>query len=467
MDLKVLKWQMLRGSLMRRMIIKAFALGSAVLVFSVIQIAHEAGKMEPILLNFDECPFNFGSSQYYNVSEFSSPLSVLAFSLFGGNGMLSKDGENLAKNVFRELMGKNLLDPNSRTLCVGEGSASAVLALRELGFPHAVGVGSHPSFSLLKRRFVCELEFEDNSFDFVFSRALDRVSVPALLVLEIERVLQPGGVGALLVGTHDFYSGSLIRSATPVSLYLKSSDIIHVCGVGSYALVIFKKRFGSVALFEQIQLPNECPAITNNRPFMKFIEPLPDEKSLHTDRKVSYLPEFLNVSTRNRLIYINVGAKESTNLSITELFRPYSSIRDRAFSVFLIDHNTSVLSSHVKTPGITFIYHPGLAEENAAPELDSDEYLSAPTDEEGFDFAQWFKETVEDDDFVVLRINARTAKLNFLGELFKTGAICLVDELFLHCSETLDCNDAICGDCMNLFKSLRNSGVFVHQWLGD
>ncbi|KAL3530581.1 hypothetical protein ACH5RR_009903 [Cinchona calisaya] len=467
MDLKVLKWQMLRGTFMRRMIVKAFALGSAMLVFSIIQMAHEAGKMEPILLNFDECPLNFGSKLNDNVSEFSNPLSVIGIYLFGGFRMLSKDGENLAKNVFKELMGKNLLDPNSKTLCVGEGSASAVLALRELGFPLAVGVSSHPSFSLLKRRFVCELDFEDNSFDFVFSRALDRVSVPALLVLEIERVLLPGGIGAMLVGARDFYSGSLIRSATPVSLYLKSSDIIHVCGVGSNALVIFKKRFENAALFELFQLPNECPAITNNKPFMKFIEPLVDEKSLHTTRDVSYLPKLLDISKRNRLIYVNVGAGDSTNFSTAELFRPYSSLRDRAFSVFLIDHNTSVLSSHVKNPGITFIYHPGLAEENAAPELNLDEYLSAPLDNEGFDFIHWFKETVEDDDFVVLRINTRIVKLNILGELFKTGAICLVDELFLHCSETSDCKGAICGDCMSLFKSLRNSGVFVHQWLGD
>lgn len=467
MDLKVLKWQMLRGTLMKRMLVKAFALGSAMLVLSIIQMTHDARKMEPDLLNLDACPLNFGSSEYYNVSEFSNPLSIIGFSLYGGFRMLSKESENLANNVFNELMGKNLLDPNSKTLCVGEGSASAVVALRELGFRHAVAVGSHPSFSLLKQRYVCELDFADNSFDFVFSRALDRVSVPALLVLEIERVLRAGGIGAMLVGAHDFYSGSLIRSATPVSLYLKSSDIIHVCGVGSNALVIFKKRFENAAFFELYQLPNECPAITNNKPFMKFIEPLKDEKSLHAKREVSYLPKFLNTSTRNRLIYINVGADKSTNLSIYELFKPYSSFGDRAFSVFLIDHNTSVLSSHVKTPGITFVYHPGLAEENAAPELDSDEYLSAPMDTEEFDFARWFKETVEDDDFVVLRINTRTLKLNILGELFKTGVICHVDELFLQCSESLDCKGAICEDCMSIFRSLRNSGVFVHQWLGN
>ncbi|CAI9105107.1 OLC1v1003962C1 [Oldenlandia corymbosa var. corymbosa] len=468
MDFKVLKWQMLHGSFMRRLILRTFAFGSAMLVFSLIQIAHEARTFEPLELNFDECPLNFGSNPYDNGTEFSNPLSFLRYSLLGGFRMPSKENEKLAKNVFEELMGKNLLDPNSKTLCIGDSSATAVAVLRDLGFTHAVSVGSHPTFSLLKRKYVCELDFEDDSFDFVYSRALDTVPVPALLVLEIERILRPGGIGAMLVGARDFHTGSLIRSATPVSLFLKSSDIVYVCGVGPNALVIFKKRFENAGYFERFQLPNDCPAIKKNKPFMKFIEPLVDKKSLHTTREVSYLPKYLDISSRNRMIYVNVGAEESTKFNLSQLSQPYDSIHPRAFSVYMIDHNISVLSSHVKNPGITFIYHPGLAEEDATAELDSDEYLGAPLDEGGFDFIDWFKDTVEDDDFVVLRINARTVKLNILGELFQSGAICHVDELFLHCPENDECKGgAFCGDCLSLFKDLRNSGVFVHQWFGE
>ncbi|CBI16304.3 unnamed protein product, partial [Vitis vinifera] len=103
---------------------------------------------------------------------------------------------------------------------------------------------------------------------------------------------------------------------------------------------------------------------------------------------------------------------------------------------------------------------------NAISRPVSDEDLSMPLYAEGFDFVHWFKETVVAGDFVVLMMNAREVELKLLFELFKSGAICLVDEIFLHCSEGVDCNTATCKDCMTLFKGLRNSGVFVHQWWG-
>nr|DAD20172.1 TPA_asm: hypothetical protein HUJ06_021635 [Nelumbo nucifera] len=96
---------------------------------------------------------------------------------------------------------------DAKALCVGEGSDLVVSTLRELGFLDALGVERHLFFSLMRKSFTYKLEFKDNSFDFVFSRALDRVSVPALLVFDIERVLRPGGVGSVLV---DITSSTLV-----------------------------------------------------------------------------------------------------------------------------------------------------------------------------------------------------------------------------------------------------------------
>lgn len=482
MDFNILKFQILRGSFMRRLLFKAFAFGSAMLVFSILHIAHEV-KMESPMLSTEKCPLDFGSNSCdNNVTKLSNPLSFWV-SLFGVYPMGCKDNEKLTRDVFEELLRKNLLSTNATALCVGAGSASAVSALGELGFSNALGLTRHPFFSLLRRRFVYELDYADGHFDFVFSRALDRVSVPALLVLEVERVLRPGGIGAMLVGGRELYSGSLIRSATSISSFLKSSDIVHVCGIGSHTVVIFKKRFNDNGVFGNFKLPDDCPAIKNNKPFMKFIEPIVEEKFLKMEMEISYLSKFMNISSRNRLIYVNVGVEESTNLNVSELFKPYNSMLDHVFSVYLIDHNASVLSSHVRNPGITFIYHPDLAEYHSPQETNpdeyltapgdddnydnSDEYLSAPWDDVGFDFIHWFKETVADDDFVVLRVNGRSVNYNIIGELFRTGVLCHVDELFLHCSDNVDCRGSICGHCMALLQSLRNNGVFVHQWLGD
>lgn len=380
----------------------------AVIVLYLTAMAREARVIEPLTAISDECPFGLSS--------------------------------NLNKAVFEALMEKNFLRSDARVLCVGERSASALLALRHLGFFNAFGVDRHPFLSLVKRRFVYELSFEDNYFDFVLSEALDRVSIPALLVLEMERVLRPGGTGAMLVA-----------APTTATGFLKSSDVVYVCRVGSFNLVVFKKRPESFASFEHFQLPASCPCLENNRPFMKNIEPL--------GQQPSYLPDSMNISSRNRLIYINLGAGEYAKASVAKMSKPYCSNHHEAFEVFIIDHKTSVLSSFVMDPGINFVYHPALAGDAVSPEVSSDEFLSAPMDEEGFDFVRWFKETVSEGDFVVLMMKAKLVELNILVELFESGAICHVDELFLRCSAG--------GDCTNLFKSLRKSGVYVHEWLGD
>ncbi|KAG8387692.1 hypothetical protein BUALT_Bualt02G0047700 [Buddleja alternifolia] len=243
-----------------------------------------------------------------------------------------------------------------------------------------------------KRGFVYELNFEDNHFDFVFSGDLDHVSVPSLLVLEIERVLRPGGTGAMLVGGHQLYSGGLVGSVTPIASFLKSSDIVHICRVGFFTLVIFKKRLENFASFEHFQLPTNCPSMAKNKPVMKCIEPLADKNPSRFDSdKLSYLPKFMNISSRNKLVYINVGAGEFAKTSIAKMSKPYCSDHHSGFDVYVIDHKTNVLTSYVTDPGINFIYHPALVGENHAQEISPDEYFSAPWDEEGFDFVRWFK----------------------------------------------------------------------------
>ena len=91
-----------------------------------------------------------------------------------------KENVNLTIHVVRELVGMKLLKYNAKALCIGEGSAATVLTLQDLGFSNAGGVYRHRFFSLKSKQFVHELDFADNSFDFVLSRDVDKVSVPPL-----------------------------------------------------------------------------------------------------------------------------------------------------------------------------------------------------------------------------------------------------------------------------------------------
>ncbi|KAK1398449.1 hypothetical protein POM88_008312 [Heracleum sosnowskyi] len=354
MDFKVLKWQILRGSLAKRLFVRALLFTLAMVIISFVQMGNDIRKGELVLVESGDCGLDFiVSDSDVNVTGFWKPVSASVFGFLGGS-VRKRESKDLSRSVFKEFMGKKMLEIGARALCVGEGSDLNALLLQEMGLSDALGVRSHPFFSLWKKRFVYELGFEDNYFDFVFSRDLDRVSVPALLVLEIERVLRPGGIGAMLIG-------------------------------------------------------------------------------------------------------------ELVNSSITEILEPNYHVPLQALDMYVLDHNASALSLYVQKAGITFVYHPDLVG-YTVPGLVSDEELSAPREVDEFEFIHWFKETITEGDFVVLMMNARAAELKILFELFESEAICHVDELFLQCSDTADCKDSVCGDCRSLFKGLRNSGVFSHQW---
>ncbi|TQD70279.1 hypothetical protein C1H46_044186 [Malus baccata] len=275
------------------------------------------------------------------------------------------------------------------------------------------------------------------------------------------------GKTAMLVGSSVSSPNSLIRSATPISSLLKSSSVVHVNYVNNFTLVVFKKNYDNAGLFEQYHLPADCPSLTSNRPFIGKMERLVKEKPVEYGKRFAYLPNFVDVSSKRRLVYIDIGAAAHLNANVTNWFLPSYPIERKDFNVYFVDHNTSVLLSYVKKPGITFVYHPGLAGIKPQVNVPIDGITDPYVGDEGFDFLVWFKETVGFADFVVLKMNAGNVELKFLTELFESGAICFVDELFLHCSGQVDAGGEMPVDCMDIFGSLRSSGVFVHQWWGD
>uniref|UniRef100_A0A7N0R8M2 Methyltransferase type 11 domain-containing protein n=1 Tax=Kalanchoe fedtschenkoi TaxID=63787 RepID=A0A7N0R8M2_KALFE len=464
-DLKGLKWQILHGYVARNLVLRGLLFISAM---GIIPLMCRNG--EPFGAYFDK---NCTSGAVYGSAEDGAVLLsgvmkyvyVLSYPIIGMRNC--ERNENVTLGVFQDLMTDGLVDNGTRAVCVGEGSASAVASLKRLGVTDAFSVYREPFFSPLRGGYVYELELDDNSYDFVFSRALDRISVPALLVLEIERILRPGGVGCMLVESQ--YLGGLIRSATPVSAFLKSSDVLNVRAVGiSYTLVSFKKRFNHVASLQHYRLPEECQSVMNNQPVLEYLEPIVDASAgqLQSSPRVSYLPEYMNVSSRNRLIYINVGAGEFVNSSIHNWLKRSYPTYSKSHHVYVIDHNVTALTSYVNSPGISFIYDPLLSGNVTSDNSYAVGELGEPVDDEGFDFIYWFKETVAPGDLVVMAMNAAEMELKLLLQLYESGDICRVDELFLRCSPSVHCKSDACGDCSELFQSLRNSGVYGHQWFG-
>ncbi|KAK4272883.1 hypothetical protein QN277_021377 [Acacia crassicarpa] len=469
MDTRTLIFHIINGSAVRRVLFRAFLLASALSIVSLVRVPSnlDLGALAPI--TYEDCVADSDSANVtLTQGSYLFPSRLLNTVWGSFDSTNCKQDVNLTVAVVTELMGKQLLDCNAKSLCIGEGASMAASAMQQLGFSSVHGVHKHRFFSLKQKKIVYELHFQDSSFDFVFARDLDKVSVPALLVLEVERVLKPGGIGALLVGASRSNPNDLIKSAAPVSSLLRSSSVVHVGHINQLNLVVFKKKSDNSSASNKYRLTADCPNFSLNKPLMQLLETLVEERPPpEFVERISYLPKFVDVSTRKRMVYIDIGVGKPLNSNVTDWFLPSYPIDQKAFNVYFVHYNTSILLSYVKRPGITFIYHPGLAGDVAA-KLNIDGEVDPYVGEEEFDFLAWFKETVQFADFVVLKMNAREVELKFLSDLLESGVICFVDEMFLGCPDSEDGkNMEAKKSCMDMYKGLRSSGVYVHQWWGN
>ncbi|KAK7267660.1 hypothetical protein RIF29_20338 [Crotalaria pallida] len=455
MDSKGFNFHTLNGSIAKRAFFRALFLASAV---SLVSLFHFLPSVDLASLTpktyVDDCLSDTSHSRSENIT--LTPGSYLFQSrvlntFWGSFDALSCSTHlNLTLGIVKQLMSKRFLTCEAKSLCLGQGSSVAVSAMQQLGFSSVSSVHKHSFFSIKQKKIVYELRYLDCSFDFVFSKDLDKVSVPTSLVFEVERILKPGGIGALLVGPAD---GS-------VSSLLRSSSVVHVDHVNELSLVVFKKRSESRrSLFYNLN-PSKCASFTFTKPLIELMEPLVEETTppFEYEKRISYFPKFVDFSTRKRLVYIDVGVGELLNANVTDWFLPFYPIDQKAFSVYFVHHNASIMLSHVKKPGVTFVYHPGLAGNMLDPLV---------VGEEEFDFLTWFKETVKYADFVVLKMNAGNVEMKHMVDLVESGAICSIDEMFLSCSDDGDGNGKSLirkERCMDIYKGLRSSGVYVHQW---
>ncbi|KAE8702500.1 putative protein binding protein [Hibiscus syriacus] len=286
MDFKAPKPIIFQGSLRRRVLVRAFMLAAALSIVPSLQMISGSGPDILYTLSTSAgCAIRPGSS-----SSNVFPGKFLFSKVWGSFGSVQcEQNMNLITSVVKELMEKQMLSYTAKALCVDEGSMSAVMALRDLGFSDVTGVYMHP-FSLKHKKFTHDLDYHDNSYDFVISRDRNKVSGPAILVLENERVLKPGGIGSMLVGPSGLDPTSLIRSVTPVSSLLKASTVVHVDYVDNFTLIVFKKKLENASYFEQYRLPADCPSMANSEDILDNIEPLSEEKPVWFGTSIAYLP---------------------------------------------------------------------------------------------------------------------------------------------------------------------------------
>ena len=88
----------------------------------------------------------------------------------------------------------SILNSDTKALCLGARTGQEVVALKELGVEDSVGIDIVPQEPNVTLGDVHNLEFEDDSFDFVYTNILDHSIDPRKMLNEAERVLKPTGL---------------------------------------------------------------------------------------------------------------------------------------------------------------------------------------------------------------------------------------------------------------------------------
>lgn len=99
-------------------------------------------------------------------------------------------------NGFKQEFNKlsSFLTSDKKCLCLGARTGQEVVALKEMGINEVIGIDIVPHEPYVIKGDIHNLEFEDETFDFVYTNIIDHSIDPKKMVSEIERVLKNDGI---------------------------------------------------------------------------------------------------------------------------------------------------------------------------------------------------------------------------------------------------------------------------------
>ncbi|GKV22075.1 hypothetical protein SLEP1_g31975 [Rubroshorea leprosula] len=421
---------------------------------------------------------------------------------------------NYYSSVFQDLISQGYLSPNSKSLCVETPSGQEVFALKEIGVKNSIGIFKKASKPLVISGEGHRIPFANNTFDFIFSGGarLDKSAWPSEFAFEITRTLKPEGFLVAHVKAKDKYSFNSFLD------FFDSCELVkmrHIDGFDSslpYIREIVMKKKGEIPEHGDNNpggdSDNECTVPEHKRDLIRNAEPLITEEPLkpwitlkRNIQNIKYLPSMVDISFRSRYVYVDVGAR-SYGSSIGSWFRKQYPKQNRTFGIYAIEADRTFHEEYALKKKVTLLpyaawirnetlsfevnsdpTHPGLEDVKdkgrgmgrIQPKMSTGYVVDGEVDEiQGFDFAEWLKNTVTEKDFVVMKMDVEGTEFDLIPRLFETGAICLIDEIFLEChynrwqrccpGQRSTKYEKTYGQCLDLFTSLRESGVLVHQW---
>lgn len=152
----------------------------------------------------------------------------------------------LFTNIFEKY--PDVISPGKRALCLCARMGQEVVALENMGLK-AIGIDLVPNLPHVIEGDIHKLEFEDETFDFIFSNSFDHSLYPDIFVKEMERVLLRGGHSLVQFqfGETDEYAETEIHNIDSVIPLYENSDIVvsHAIkpeGFASYTWEVLAKK---------------------------------------------------------------------------------------------------------------------------------------------------------------------------------------------------------------------------------
>ena len=88
----------------------------------------------------------------------------------------------------------DFLSEDKKCLCLGARTGQEVVALNELGIKNVIGIDIVPHDPYVTKGDIHDLEFENNSFDFIYTNIIDHSINPKKMISVVERVLKFDGI---------------------------------------------------------------------------------------------------------------------------------------------------------------------------------------------------------------------------------------------------------------------------------
>ncbi|CAI9768404.1 unnamed protein product [Fraxinus pennsylvanica] len=421
-------------------------------------------------------------------------------------------------SIFQGLIYEGFLSPSYKVLCVETQTGADVFALKEIGVEDSIGIFKKAFKPLVISGQGFKQPFKNSTFDFVFSGGgmIEKSAKLADFAIEISRTLKHEGFLVVHTGTKDEYSLNSFLDLFPFCKLEKTRDIDGIDSQMPFIREIVMKKvsgYGNIKQFFDYGMENlgvdfvtKCSVPGYKQELIHKAEPLIEEepkKPWITFKKniknVKYLPSMADISFKQRYVYVDVGAR-SYGSSIVSWFKKQYPKQNKTFEIYAIEADKTFYDDYKYKKGVTLLpYAAWVRNETLFFEINNQDpshknvkkgrgmgriqpvqssggsSSSAYVDEiQGFDFAEWLKNSVSERDYVVMKMDVEGTEFDLIPRLFETGAICLIDEIFLEChynrwqkccpGERTAKYQRTYGQCLDLFSSLRDSGVLVHQW---